>query len=102
MNSKLILGVLAGVAAGTTLGLLFAPDSGENTRKKIAETGEDYLAELECRYEDLLNALTSRISQFKEEASVAMGQAESKVMDQKERMGSKLEETADNLSEYQQ
>ena len=41
-NGKVLLGVLAGVAVGATLGILFAPDSGTNTRKKIMKKGEDY------------------------------------------------------------
>jgi gas vesicle protein len=40
MNNKIILALLLGVAAGTAVGLLYAPDSGENTRKRIAELRE--------------------------------------------------------------
>lgn len=36
-NGKVLLGVLAGVAVGATLGILFAPDSGTNTRKNHEE-----------------------------------------------------------------
>ncbi|SHJ11487.1 YtxH domain-containing protein [Aquimarina spongiae] len=36
-NSNTVLGVLAGTAIGATLGILFAPDKGSNTRKKIVE-----------------------------------------------------------------
>lgn len=36
-TSNTILGILAGSAIGAALGILFAPDKGENTRKRIAE-----------------------------------------------------------------
>lgn len=41
-NVKVILGALAGLAAGALIGILFAPDKGSDTRKKIANKGEAY------------------------------------------------------------
>jgi len=38
MSKKLLLGILAGAAAGTVLGILIAPDKGAKTRKKLART----------------------------------------------------------------
>lgn len=36
-SGKIILGTLAGIAIGTTLGILFAPEKGCVTRKKIKD-----------------------------------------------------------------
>lgn len=36
-NSNALLGLLAGTAIGATLGILFAPDKGSNTRKYISD-----------------------------------------------------------------
>ncbi|MES2799246.1 MAG: YtxH domain-containing protein [Bacteroidota bacterium] len=41
-TGKIIGAVLAGVAIGGVLGILFAPDKGSETRKKILAKGEDF------------------------------------------------------------
>jgi gas vesicle protein len=57
-SGKVVLGVLAGVAVGTVLGILFAPEKGSVTRNQILSKGED-----------LTNDLTKKLNSFIEEAS---------------------------------
>jgi gas vesicle protein len=37
-NTKVIVALLAGIAAGAALGILFAPESGTETRDKLSES----------------------------------------------------------------
>jgi len=38
-NKNLVIGIASSIAIGTIIGILFAPDKGCNTRKKIAQKG---------------------------------------------------------------
>jgi gas vesicle protein len=68
MNSgKVVLGMLAGVAIGATLGILFAPAKGTETRKKILRKGEDTIDEINDKFEELLNSITEKIDSVKKE-----------------------------------
>jgi len=40
-NSKVLIGFLVGAAIGGALGILLAPDKGEETRRRIIEKGND-------------------------------------------------------------
>ena len=68
-SGKVLLGVLAGVAAGALLGVLFAPDKGWNTRKRISKKAEDYAEELKDKFSEFLETVTGKIEEAKEEVS---------------------------------
>ena len=70
MNSgKVLLGLLAGVAVGATLGILFAPDKGSATRKKITKKGEDYVDALNEKFSDMVGGIKEKFDSVKEETS---------------------------------
>ncbi len=64
-----LLGFLAGAAIGAGVALLFAPQSGKETRKKIKETSEKVAGDLKENYEkvtkEMKNAATSGIDHVK-------------------------------------
>lgn len=77
MNSnKVLLGVLAGIAAGTLLGVLFAPDKGSETRKKISKKGEDLTDTLKGKFDEFLEGITEKFEKEKETDFVSAEQGQ--------------------------
>jgi len=60
-TGKVLLGLLAGVAAGAVLGILFAPEKGSETRKKITKKGKDYADDLTQKFNGLVDEMTQKI-----------------------------------------
>ena len=69
-TGKVLLGVLAGIAAGATLGVLLAPDSGSATRKKISKKSEDYVDELTDKFNEVIQGMTKQFKTVKEKATL--------------------------------
>ena len=68
-SGKLVLGLLAGVAAGALAGILFAPAKGSRTRRRILKKGEDYSDVLKKKFDDLLETVNKKMEKVKEEVS---------------------------------
>lgn len=81
MNSgKVFLGLLAGVAAGAVLGVLFAPDKGTETRKKISKKSKDLVDEVKNKYDDFVRGVNEKVESVKQDAEYLKSKA-SKVAD---------------------
>ena len=85
-TGKVLLGVLAGVAAGATLGILFAPDSGVNTRRKISRKGQDYADGLKNQFNKLADSIGDEFDMLQDEAKQLSMDGKSKMQEIKKDM----------------
>lgn len=56
-TGKIVVGALAGLAMGSLLGILFAPEKGSRTRRKILSKGEDYMDDFKEKIQDYVENL---------------------------------------------
>lgn len=83
-NSKVLLGILGAAAAGVIIGLLVAPDKGQETRKRLKKTAGDWADNLSHLWERGKHAVADGAQEMKEKARYAKATAEEKVNKMKE------------------
>jgi gas vesicle protein len=71
-NAKLAKGILLGAAAGAVLGILFAPDKGSSTRKKISGKAGDLKDAIKDKYNNLVDGIASKFHSAKEETEALL------------------------------
>lgn len=64
-TNKTLVGILSGMAAGALLGILFAPDKGSNTRKKIKRKSNKYANNAKDKAGDVLENLSQKYGNLK-------------------------------------
>jgi hypothetical protein len=67
-TEKTVLGVIAGLAIGSALGILFAPDKGTTTRRKLSKKSERYVEDLGDKFNEFIEGITDRFEAVKKEA----------------------------------
>lgn len=98
MNSgKVLLGLLAGVAAGAVVGILFAPDKGTSTRKKIAKKSNDYVDGLGDQFNDFIEMVTERFESVVSEATRMAEQGKQKAEDGVRKVEDSMHKTHDGV-----
>jgi gas vesicle protein len=82
-SSKVLLGILGGVAVGAIAGVLLAPASGKKTRKRIMNKTKDYAGDLKDQLNDLKDNVSHKFNGYLEDAK--------EVIDRNEKLIAKIE-----------
>ncbi len=65
-STKVLLGFVAGAAVGALAGILFAPETGENTRKKITDKTGDWTDAAKESFNGVLDGVKNAYSGAKD------------------------------------
>jgi len=68
-NGKLVSAILVGAAIGGILGILFAPDKGSETRKKISSKGNDLTDAVKEKFDEFLDKFKKEVESVKDQAT---------------------------------
>lgn len=80
-----ILGFLAGAAAGAIIGILYAPEKGEKTRKNIKKKGSRYAEDMKDGMNEFMDDVKERLDGIKKEAAETAKEAKGKVEELKKK-----------------
>lgn len=68
-KGNVLLGVLAGAAIGALVGVLYAPEKGSETRRKIAKKKDELIDGITNKFNNIIETVTESFDEVKEEAA---------------------------------
>lgn len=94
MKTKSFFSLLAGLAAGAALGVLYAPDKGSNTRARVKKAAEDGLGEFgdkaAAKEEEAEKSLKTLKETLKEKSTEIKEETRQFLLDQLDRLENAL------------
>jgi gas vesicle protein len=69
-NSKILIALLGGLAAGAVIGLLFAPDKGSETRKNLSATAKKFADKAKKKFAHNMNGKTEFATETNREEEI--------------------------------
>lgn len=96
-NVNTMLVAITSAISGAVMGILFAPDKGSSTRRKISKGSEEYLKTLKEDMEEIRQSLTEQAVATKEEAEEITEDVKSRGEDVMEDAKDTMEEAKDSL-----
>lgn len=91
MKGDSLFAFVAGAAAGLTLGLLFAPEKGEDTRRKLKETVGDAVDSVRARARLARMELDDLKAELKDQAEDLKDDVRMKIFERLEKLESALQ-----------
>ena len=68
-GGKLVSALLLGAAVGSLIGILFAPDKGSETRKKISSKGNELTDAVKEKFDAIVDKFKKEVDDVKEKAN---------------------------------
>lgn len=79
--NNVITGIVSGLAIGTILGILFAPDKGCNTRRKIAKKGSDLRGGIKNSIDNLVSSIENKYEELASKVENVIDESKSRFGD---------------------